>query len=315
MKSQKAIPRYISNLAKFILAPVLIALCISCNKKPVKINESLTIIEDIDGNSIKEDDFLSITYTEKAEDGKLVSSSSDYDDRPALMFRERSSFKGDFFEQIGYLSEGDSAQFKVSIDSIRTKNGHFFAPKVKGKYLIYNIRVNKVVTRRKMNDSLFNAAIEGLRQQVIEYAKNVEPRKLKRYVQHNKLNTTTTASGLQYIVKVKGQGPLPEAGDSMLVNYTGKSLSGKVFETSYKEVAVAAGVSKDGVKYGPVKVPVLNRKGISGFLEAVSIFPVSTKATLVIPSRLGYGADIHNNLQPYTPLVCEIEIVNVSCLM
>jgi hypothetical protein len=69
------------------------------------------------GATIQEGDFIAFKATEKTEGDSVLYSSYDYD-RPSLMIKEKSVFKGDLFAALGLLSEGDSATFKINI-------GHF----------------------------------------------------------------------------------------------------------------------------------------------------------------------------------------------
>src|SRR5690606_23453044 len=85
---------------------------------------------------------------------------------------------------------------------------------------------------------------------------------------------TTTASGLQYEVLVKGDGPSPKATDTVKVHYTGKLLDGKVFDSSHK-------------RGQPATFPV--NRVIAGWTEALQLMKVGDKWLLTIPSNLAYG--------------------------
>src|SRR6185312_1197258 len=66
------------------------------------------IHNDKSGQTIKEGELAEVTLVEKTESDSVLWNSQDYD-RPALLTREKSVFKGDLFAAIGMLSEGDSA--------------------------------------------------------------------------------------------------------------------------------------------------------------------------------------------------------------
>jgi FKBP-type peptidyl-prolyl cis-trans isomerase FkpA len=301
-------------MKKIVTIGLIFIIGISACKHAVKPNNPLlNIIEDKDGDTIKVDDFLSLTYIEKTEDGKLITDSYDYDMRPTLMFREKSYFKGDFFDMLGNLTEGDSAQFKISIDSIKNKMKRQLPGNITGKYLVYNVKVNNVINRGKLNDSAYNAAIEAYKKTAYDHAMQAEQGKIVKYISQNKLKPTKTASGLMYVITQKGNGPLPKQNDSVAVNYTAKTLTNKVFETTDKALAQRKGIFKSNSTYTPIKTPVLDKKqAVSGFLEAMALFPKGTKVTLVIPSKLAYGSGMHNMLQPYTPIICDMEVVDIT---
>ncbi|WP_316814358.1 FKBP-type peptidyl-prolyl cis-trans isomerase [Pedobacter heparinus] len=273
-------------------------------------NGLIKIVEDREGPAIKEDDFVSITYSEKTEDGRMISGSYDYDHRPTLMFREKSYFKGDLFEGLGHLSEGDSAVIKISLDSLR-KKGHAKDTVSKDKYRIYYVRVNQVVPRGNLNDSLFNVNIEALKKNEAEKAKSVEESNIRAYITPRKIKPLQRSPGLDYMMVKEGVGNKPSVGDTVIVNYTARTLTGKIFETTIADSAKKAGIYKADWDYSPFSVPILPGAQLSGFQEAVGLFPAGSKATLIIHSRRAFDSGLYRNLQPYTTLVCDLEVQGI----
>ncbi len=269
------------------------------------------IYSDKSGESIKVGDFVAFKAIEKTEDGdSVLFSSYDYD-HSALLVREKSVFKGDLFAALGLLSEGDSASFKINIDSMSAKMGRPKPAHSKGKYLVYTIKVEKVIPKGKLTDSLFRDKIDTFLKAEIDKAKNTENAKLKSYIAAKNLKTTVSPSGLNYVVTKESTGVKAAEGDTVQVNYTGMFLSGKVFDTSLPEVAKKAGNFNAMRPYEPLKVPVGAHALVPGFDEGLMLFPKGTKATLLIPSKLAYGEQGNSGIPPYTPLIFEIEIVNV----
>ena len=89
---------------------------------------------DKSGETIKEGDFVAFKAIEKTEGDSVLYSSYDYD-RPSLLVKEKSVFKGDLFAALGLLSEGDSATFKINIDSMVQKMGRPQPSDTTKKYL------------------------------------------------------------------------------------------------------------------------------------------------------------------------------------
>ena len=84
----------------------------------------------------------------------------------------------------------------------------------------------------------------------------------------------TTDSGLQYEVLEEGDGPRPEAGDQVVVHYTGKLIDGTVFDSSEERGEPAT--------FGVTQV-------IPGWVEALQLMKAGSKWRLFIPSQLAYG--------------------------
>ena len=134
-------------------------------------------------------------------------------------------------------------------------------------------------------------------------AANLE--KGKKFLDENGKRTgvTTTASGLQYEVLVKGGdekyvAPKEGAADNkeFLVNYKGTLIDGKEFDAS------------------PAGKPVpMTLQVVPGFKEALTTMPVGAKWKLFIPSALAYGEERKSaELAPNSVLIFELELVKIQ---
>lgn len=266
------------------------------------------IHEDKSGKTIQEGDYVALSSIEKTEEGQVVFNSYE-NERPVLLLREKALFKDDFNTALGLLSEGDSATFKIKVDSI-TKTDRSKIINTKNDYLIYTVKVNKVIPRGELNDDKFNRQIELFHKTEIEKAEKSEAAKINKYILSQKLKPAITKSGLNYIIVKKGTGAKPLINDTVLINYTARLFSGKVFGTTDSVLAKKHHIYDHSPSYGPMKLTVINAP-VSGFQEALALFSPGTKAELIIPSKLAYGNQGNSSVQPYTPVLCEIEIVGI----
>ena len=146
----------------------------------------------------------------------------------------------------------------------------------------------------------------------MEKAREEEPDLIKQYVAVNQITQQPTRSGLYIIEKKKGNGPMVEQGKAVKVNYTGKLLDGKVFDTSVKSVAQEAGIYNPARNYEPLSYVVGEMSLIQGWEQAMSTLRQGSVATIIMPSALGYGARGSQEIPPYSPLVFELEVVSVK---
>lgn len=108
----------------------------------------------------------------------------------------------------------------------------------------------------------------------------------------------TTASGLQYKITREGTGKTPAATDKVTVHYEGRLIDGTVFDSSIKRGQPAT-FPLNGV--------------IRGWTEGFQLFKEGTKATLYIPSDLGYGAaGSPPKIGPNQTLIFDIELIKVG---
>jgi len=112
-----------------------------------------------------------------------------------------------------------------------------------------------------------------------------------------KAGVVTTASGLQYSVDKEGTGAKPTATDRVKVHYTGKTLDGKVFDSSVERGTPA--------EFGVNEV-------IKGWTEALQLMPVGSKWKLYIPSELAYGdRGAGADIKPGSTLVFDVELLDI----
>lgn len=97
-----------------------------------------------------------------------------------------------------------------------------------------------------------------------------------------------------------GKGAQPKPGDTVLVNYTGRFPSGKVFDTS-----LAPG-------RGPFELHLGRGEVIKGWDEGLSTMHVGGKRKLVIPPELAYGEHGYPGvIPPNSTLTFDVELVKI----
>jgi len=110
----------------------------------------------------------------------------------------------------------------------------------------------------------------------------------------------TTPSGLQYMVLRAANGQRPTPSSRVRVNYEGKLLNGKVFDSSY--------VRGQPAEFGLNQV-------IAGWTEGVSLMPSGAKYRFWIPSSLAYGPAGSQNgpvaIGPDSTLVFDVELMSI----
>ncbi len=283
----------------------------SCNGGYKKGDNGMlyNIYTDKSGPKVKEGDFMLLNLVIKSDADSVLLSTYEQG-RPTPMLLPKPQFKGDVFDAIKLLAEGDSATVKISADSIFKKTPK--PPTFKGKYVIYDLKVVKLIPKGTMSEPVFQSTIQKYMKGLMDAQKDTEPARIKQYIDSKKLNLNKTDSGLYYSITKQGAGPNVALGDTALVNYTGSLLSGKIFDSSVKDVAVKAKLQSVGQRqFAPLRVVIGARQVFPGFEEGVMLLNKGAKATLVIPSKLAYGAQSSGPIGPFTPIAFDIEVVDI----
>ena len=125
---------------------------------------------------------------------------------------------------------------------------------------------------------------------------------IQKYLADNKITSAQKQStGLYFVPTVNNpSGVAATSGTTVSVLYTGKLLNGTVFDAT----------SQRGNQ--PFTFIVGSGSTIAGFNQGVSLMRKGEKATLLLPSALAYGPRGAGSIPPNTPLIFDIEVVDVK---
>ena len=104
-------------------------------------------------------------------------------------------------------------------------------------------------------------------------------------------------SGLQYKVIKEGNGAMPKDTSLVTVNYEGRTIDGKVFDSSYKRNQPAE---------------MRTNQVIKGFTEALVHMPAGSVWEVYIPQNLAYGEREAGEIKPFSTLIFKIELLKVK---
>lgn len=264
---------------------------------------TVTIFTHNPGDKIKLNDVVTFDVVQKTGKDSVLFSTYNAG-HPVKVQVQPAQNVGDLMEVLPMLALKDSASVQIPSDSIFM--GHEdqrppFLPK--GSNLVYVIKVERI---QSLNDAIAE------RNKMIDSVKAAEVTGANKYIADNKLVLKTTPSGLKYVITQPSIKRKPLSGDTVLVNYTGRTVNGKVFDSSIQEVAQQAGLQQPGRTYEPIKVVVGVDNVIKGWTEGLLLLPEGSKAKLIIPSGLGYGDQGQgDDIPPYSTLIFDIEVVKI----
>ena len=154
-----------------------------------------------------------------------------------------------------------------------------------------------------MNDTAANAFIVSYMQRrekarlMAENSQQIEA--ARKWLADNAAaeGVVTTPSGLQYKVIQEGTGSTPGPEDMVRVHYSGKTIDGNKFDSSYD-------------RGEPAQFRVNNV--IRGWVEGLQLMKEGSKMMLYIPYDLAYGErGAGNVIKPFETLIFEVELLEV----
>lgn len=211
-----------------------------------------------------------------------------------------------------------TAMADVKLDTEESKLSYAIGTDLGTNFKAQNINVNPDAFLAGMNDAISGKSPqlskEEMKQTLQNFQKKMLMKRLAQYKESAEKNkkagdaflsankgkpgVVTLPSGLQYKVLAKGNGASPTKDDAVTVEYTGRLLNGKVFDSSDK-----AG------KPATFKVTQV----IPGWTEALQLMKVGSQWEIYVPSKLAYGArGIGGPIGPNETLVFKIKLLSIE---
>lgn len=236
---------------------------------------------------------------------------SNFGDPKRILQVTEGIFNGDLPEGLLMLHIGDVATFAVNADSMAQYYEADQMPSTyvagRGDKVFYDIHLIDIVTAEEI------AQEEEMQDAEWQELKAQETADIAKYVADHHITVKPTESGLYVVINRKGDGPKVVDGKTVYVNYTGRLLDGRVFDSNIESVAKENNIYQKDRVYEEMKYIVGQVSFLPGWDEGIMGQSEGSIITLVMPSDLGRGEDGAGDLiPPYSPLVFEIEIVSVK---
>jgi len=255
------------------------------------------------GRSISKTDFVKINLTVSSIDGKKIFSTLDQNRPITFEYGKPFDTKG-FDEAVATMKKGSKATVLVPSamgfgeQGRKDQSGQDMISPYSP--VIYDIEVLDLKTKAENEKAVKDE--EAAAKKAAAEAEAKEPTLIQQYLKDNKITAKPSASGLYYIEKVAGKGAKAKAGDKVKVHYTGKLLNGKVFDSSLERKPST-----------PYEFVLGQGQVIPGWDEGIALMSAGGKATLLIPSKLGYGErGAGADIPAFSPLVFDVELVSIS---
>lgn len=204
-------------------------------------------------------------------------------------------FRGDLYNALTLMGNGDSISFAVVADSFYLKTAALKKlPEsvTPGSYMYYDLKLLRHISPEQWQLEMQQKRLEESR---------LEKVTLQNYLNDNKIYTDPTETGLYFISQKKGRGARPDTGDMCQVRLSVRELTNdEILYSNFGERPL-------DIEYG---------KGFDteGFREGLGMLQPGGKATLIVPSWIGVGTTGREVVAPFTTLIYEVELMAIRSL-
>lgn len=286
------------------LCTILFAVLTACNVNYEKTKSGLQykLYKGKNTTLVKAGQFvkLNMEYRTKIK-GKDTILSTTYGKMPAFTpvdTSERSAYS--FFEILPKMAAGDSAEFVMSVDSLKKRNliPSFDTTFKAGSTITGRLKLVEIYATEDQVKAAYDKEVAAM--------KEVELKAVETYLAKNNIKAMKTANGVYIKVDSYGDTSFKATpGRSASVMYKGRLMSnGRVFDTNMDN-------SKGHTD--PLTFQVGTQGIIPAWNEAFPYFGKGGKGTIYIPSAMAYGPQAMGaDIPPNSNLIFDVQVVDVK---
>lgn len=135
--------------------------------------------------------------------------------------------------------------------------------------------------------------VDGLREASVREA--AEQDDIAAYIAERALDPFVTDEGIYIHINEEGEVDKPTVESTVTIHYYGERLDGQQIDSSYDRNRPSTFALSSVIEGWQIAIPYFGRGG---------------SGTIIIPSRLAYGAQDRPGIPPHTPLAFDIELID-----
>ncbi len=224
---------------------------------------------------------------------------------------DTSNFPPLYKEVFKTIHVGDSIVFKVATDSIM-KRGQGAAFMNKGQFIYETYKISDAYLSQKEADVEIAKSRE--KAAAVEKVKAAEQLKkddktLQDYFAKNNIKPVKGKEGTYVEMITPGIGNNVDTNVVVLVNYTGRTLNGTMFDSNTDSSKGKVGTPLNA---NMTSDPAIGRYTIAGWKDGLMLLNKGAKAKFYIPSPLAYGPQaVSEDIPANSILIFDIEVVDI----
>lgn len=301
-----------------MLIGLLLVLCVACDKSERVTPSGLKykVVKEGTGVPVKEGEVMIFNFVFKDSKDSVWSNTYEGPFPPSMVMPDTTGMsKEDGLTQLlRALTPGDSVIVNIPItDFFKDVVRRPMPPQFDSTLVFtYQIKVEKAMSKDSFMVFQQNFYAKKQKEQKVKDSVAIES-----YLAKNNITAQKTPTGVYYVITQPGKGENGKPGQKASVNYAGYTLEGQYFDTSVKAVAMEKGLydpqREQAIGYKPYDVVIDQSQVIMGWHESLKVMNKGAKATVIIPSALGYGPQRRSEIiKENEVLVFDLELVDLK---
>lgn len=288
-----------------LFSSCVVAIMLSCasesNQQQTERGFKYIMHTDVEGPVAEPGEYTYFSISMRAGDS-LLNTSIGMDDLPRLQIPAEGANSGNaapIIDGLRLMSVGDSMTLYFPLDSMESVPPAFADIEM----IEYDLGLKEIKTAEEFQAEMEEHAkvretqLAAVRERLPEVT-DLSEQILKDY-KRNSLDLKETPEGIKYMIHQAGTGPKPTHGRMVSVQYFGRLMDGKVFDTSFRQ----------GEAYS---FPIGMSRVIAGWDVGLMNFEEGTRASIFIPSELAYGAGGYQDIPGDAELYFYVELEKVN---
>ena len=291
-----------------IIAIVVVGASVGCESNDFQKSEDgyeYKYIRQGDGETPKSGEVVRYNMSYMNEKDSVLFSSTGWQPTMIPCDSAQWSSLGALYNAFANIKEGDSILVRIPTkqvfaESFRAPVPSFLDPEGTLTFCIGSVKnMNEAEARQVSMELQQRAQQEAIAASAEQMEADIET--IEAHLQENNITAQSTESGLRFVIESEGTGNYPQPGQTVYVHYTGTLLDGTKFDASF-----------DHNPPEPLDFPIGQGQVIQGWDEGIALLKKGGKATLYIPSPLGYGARAMGQvIKANSILKFEVELVDI----
>lgn len=262
-----------------------------------KITDDGLIILNITSKSGKkavEGDILKIYFSLTTLDGDTLLYL--FDNEPIAVSCGDQALGAGFDEAMRLLTLGGNGSFVIpsalAFDSVGLENS--IEPYTS---LRLDVKMVDIMTLKQFEDE--QKRLAEIEKEEAQKRLDEEPAKIEAFVKDHNVHVNPTASGLYYLEILEGTGAVADTGDIVSIHYNLYNIEDKLIESSFEGE--------------PLRFVFGKGEMVPGIEEAIGYMKLGGKATIIVPSTLGFGnVAIDDDLPANSTVIFDIDFVDLQ---